>query len=105
MLLLGSLLFAGTAAAQDEWVATWATAPAAYFVYVPPVPPAYPPGFPKSYAPAVIQPDLGFPFPVANKNQATNQTIRSIVKPDLWGNRMRFRFSNAFGTQPLNFDA
>ena len=27
------------------------------------------------------------------------------MKPDLWGNRMRFRFSNAFGTQPLNFDA
>jgi lysophospholipase L1-like esterase len=105
MLLLGSMLFVGTAVAQDQWVATWATAPATYYVYVPPVPPAYPPGFPKAYAPAVIQPDLVFPFPVANKNQATNQTIRSIVKPDLWSNRMRFRFSNAFGTQPLSFDA
>jgi len=104
VLLLGSILSVGTAVAQDQWVATWATAPAAYYVYVPAVPPAYPPGFPKAYAPAVIQPDLSFPFPVGNKNQATNQTIRSIVKPDLWGNRMRFRFSNAFGTQTLSFD-
>jgi lysophospholipase L1-like esterase len=92
-------------AADDHWVASWATSPAAYFVYVPPVPPAYPPGYPAAFAPATIQPDLGFPFPDANKNQASQQTIRSIVKPDLWGNRMRFRFSNAFGTQPLSFDA
>ena len=87
------------------WVASWATAPAAYFVYVPPVPPANPPGYPAAYAPATIQPDQGFPFPTANQNQATQQTIRSIVKPDLWGKRMRFRFSNMFGTQPLSFDA
>jgi lysophospholipase L1-like esterase len=89
----------------DHWVASWATAPAAYFVYVPPVPPVSPPGFPASFAPATIQPDQGFPFPDANKNAASRQTFRSIVKPDLWGNRMRFRFSNAFGTQPLSFDA
>ena len=24
-----------------------------------------------------------------------------IVKPDLWGNTMRFRFSNTWGTQPV----
>lgn len=92
-------------AADDHWVASWATAPAAYFIYVPPVPPASPPGYPNSYAPAVIQPDLGFPFPDANKNQAVNQTFRSVVKPDLWGNRMRFRFSNTFGSQPVTFSA
>lgn len=93
---------------QDKgkhWVATWATSPAANFVYVPPVPPVYPPGAPTTFAPANIQPDLGFPFPTANGNQATNQTIRSIVKPDLWGDRMRFRFSNTFGTQPVTFNA
>jgi lysophospholipase L1-like esterase len=88
-----------------HWVATWATAPAANFVYTPPVPPVFPPGAPTTFAPANIQPDLGFPFPNANKNQATDQTFRSIVKPDLWGDKMRFRFSNVFGTQPVIFNA
>jgi lysophospholipase L1-like esterase len=88
----------------QHWVATWATSPAANFVYVPPVPPVYPPGAPTNFAPANIQPDLGFPFPSANNHAAFNQTIRSIVKPDLWGNRMRFRLSNVFGTQPVTFN-
>ena len=104
MLVLG---FAASASAQGapQWAATWATSPAAYFVYVSPVPPVSPPGFPTTYAPATIQPDQGYPFPSANKNAATDQTFRSIVKPDLWGNRMRFRFSNAFGSQPVTFSA
>ena len=89
----------------QHWVATWATSPAANFVYVAPVPPVYPPGAPTNFAPANIQPDLGFPFPAANNHAAFNQTIRSIVKPDLWGNRMRFRLSNVFGTQPVTFNA
>ncbi|HEX9465146.1 MAG TPA: hypothetical protein VGB82_21295, partial [Alphaproteobacteria bacterium] len=89
----------------QHWVATWATSPAANFVYVPPVPPVYPPGAPVTFAPANIQPDLGFPFPAANNHAASNQTFRSIVKPDLWGNRMRFRLSNVFGTQPVTFNA
>src|SRR2546427_5403035 len=88
---------------DQHWVATWATSPATHFVYVPPVAPA-PPGPPITFAPANIQPDLAFPFPQANTAGATNQTFRSIVKPDLWGNRMRFRFSNVFGTQPVTFD-
>jgi len=91
--------------AQDHWVASWATSPATYFVYAAPVPPVFPPGYPTTYALATIQPDLAFPFPASNHNQATDQTIRSIVKPDLWGKRMRFRFSNAFGTQSVSFDA
>src|SRR5579872_4699951 len=93
-----ALIPAMAGAQGDHWVASWATSPAAYFVYVPPVPPAAP-GFPATYAPATIQPDQGFPFPEANQHQALNQTFRSIVKPDLWGNRMRFRFSNVFGDQ------
>jgi lysophospholipase L1-like esterase len=105
-MLIVLLNWAAPAAAQEgqHWVASWATAPAAYFVYVPPVPPAAP-GFPPIYVPASIQPDLGFPFPNANKNQATAQTIRSIIKPDLWGDQMRFRLSNAFGTKAVTFDA
>ena len=98
-----AMLTLGGQAQDTHWVASWATAPAAYFVYVPPVPPTATP--PQAYAPATIQPDLGFPFPEANGHAAANQTIRSIVKPDLWGNRMRFRLSNAFGTGPVTFNA
>ncbi len=90
---------------DQHWVATWATSPAANFVYVAPVPPVYPPGAPTTFAPANIQPDLVFPFPSANTLGATDQTFRTIVKPDLWGSRMRFRFSNTFGTQPVTFNA
>jgi len=88
---------------HGHWVATWATAPATSFVYVAPVAPI-PPGPPSTFAPANIQPDLRFPFPTATTLGATEQTIRSIVKPDLWGKRMRFRFSNVFGTQPVTFN-
>jgi lysophospholipase L1-like esterase len=91
---------------RTQWVATWATSPAAYFVYVAPLPQN------QALAPAAtrftvanIQPDLAFPFPNANTTGAHNQTIRSIVKPDLWGDTMRVRFSNVFGNLPLTFDS
>jgi hypothetical protein len=32
-----------------------------------------------------------------------NQTLRLIVKPDLWSNTIRLRFSNTWGTQPVTF--
>jgi lysophospholipase L1-like esterase len=104
-----AILVVQTPVAADQqqgqrWVATWATSPATFFQYVPPVAPA-PPGPPTTFAPANIQPDLGFPFPDANTAGATNQTFRTIVKPDLWGNKMRFRFSNVFGTQPVTFSS
>ena len=91
-----------------HWVATWATSPAAYFVYASPVPQNQALGFsPTKSAVANIQPDLSFPFPNAKTSGATavNQTIRSIVKPDLWGQKMRVRLSNVFGNQPLTFNA
>lgn len=98
-----------TANAQaDEgrhWVATWATSPATYFVYTPPVPPTFPPGAPTARAPATIQPDLAYPFPNANTLGAVDQTFRSIVKPDLWGRRMRVQFSNLYGDKPVTFSA
>src|SRR5262249_12798940 len=34
---------------------------------------------------------------------AKDQTFRLIVKPDLWGRRMRLRFANTVGTQPVAF--
>ena len=98
------LAFAADQSQGRHWVATWATAPATFFQYSPPVPPA-PPGPPTTFAPANIQPDLGFPFPDANTRGTTDQTFRSIVKPDLWGTQMRFRFSNVFGTQPVTFSS
>ena len=90
----------------QHWVASWATSPAAYFVYVAPVPQnqALAPS-PTRFTTANIQPDLAFPFPNANTSGANDQTIRSIVKPDLWGNTMRLRFSNVFGNQALTFDS
>jgi len=108
-LALATLSADPRAVADDQqqgqgWVASWATSPATFLQYVPPVAPA-PPGPPTTFAPANIQPDLGFPFPDANTAGATDQTFRSIVKPDLWGNKMRFRFSNVFGTQPVTFSA
>ena len=101
-----TFLSASSGLAQEtgkKWVASWATSPATFFVYTPPVAPA-PPGPPTTFAPANIQPDLGFPFPDANTAGATEQTFRSIVKPDLWANMMRFRFSNVFGSQPVTFN-
>ena len=91
---------------NQQWAASWATAPAAYFVYVAPAPQnqALAPA-PARLAAATVQPDLAFPFPEANTRGATTQTIRSIVKPDLWGNRIRVRFSNVFGDKPLMLDA
>src|SRR6266480_6727251 len=92
----------------QHWVASWATAPAAYFVYAAPVPQnqALAPS-PTRFTTANIQPDLAFPFPNATTTGATavSQTFRSIVKPDLWGDTMRVRFSNVFGNVPLTFDS
>ena len=107
--ILTTGLVAISADAQDrnrQWVTSWATSPAAYFVYVAPVPQnqALAPA-PARFAVATVQPDLAFPLPNANTRGAVSQTIRSIVKPDLWGNRMRIRFSNVFGDKPLTLDA
>src|SRR5439155_20414433 len=43
-----------------------------------------------------------FAFPDAAG--AHDQTFRLIVKPDLWGHRLRLRFSNVYGDQPLPLD-
>ena len=75
---------------QTKWVAAWATsmqgpatlANSTYNAYNP-------------------QRTLAFPFPNLDTDGANNQTIRAIVKPDLWGKTMRFHFSNVFGTKPV----
>ena len=77
---------AGTLPAQ--WAATWAAS-----VHGP-----YPSGN------ASAQPDLSFVFPSPAEG-AVDQSFRLVVKPDLWGDRFRIRLSNAFGAQPIAFDA
>jgi lysophospholipase L1-like esterase len=47
---------------------------------------------------------MKFAFPVPAEG-AVDQSFRMIVRPDLWGDRFRIRLSNAFGTQPVLFDA
>jgi lysophospholipase L1-like esterase len=50
------------------------------------------------------QPEMKFAFPDAARG-ASDQTFRLIVRPDIWGRQARIRLSNAFGTQPVTFDA
>jgi len=81
-----------------KWVASWATAiQSAYAAPTTPQGPAIP-----AYDP---QPDLSFALPGATTNGVSNQTMRMIIKPDLWGDVVRVRFSNVFGTKPVTFSA
>jgi hypothetical protein len=70
---------------EKKWAATWTTAPQDIFK--------------GSTTPALV--NFAFPNPVTDG--ANNQTLRMIVKPDLWGNTIRLRFSNTWGTQPVTF--
>src|SRR4029450_26503 len=85
--IFSSTLACTGAAADEKWVASWAAAQHG------PSPPGN--------APA--GPDLRFalPDPAAG---ASDQTFRLIVKPDLWGNRIRLRFSNVYGDRTLRLD-
>jgi lysophospholipase L1-like esterase len=82
----------------QKWVASWATAIQSAFV-APTTPqgPAVP-----AYDP---QPDLSFALPNATTQGVSNQTLRMVIKPDLWGDTVRVRFSNVFGTTPVKFSA
>jgi hypothetical protein len=71
---------------QLKWVTSWAAPMQAALVA-----PAYD-----------LQPNLLYALPNAT---AVNQTFRMIVKPDLWGQVLRVRLSNTFGTQPVTFSA
>jgi len=86
-MLLVMLAMASTPAHAQKWVTNWAG----------PVQGPYPIGNPTA------QPDLRFALP-SQEAGAKDQTFRMIVKPELWGQRMRLRFSNAFGQKPVTFD-
>ena len=86
---LGALCFdtAQAAAGGKKWVATWTTAPQNTWK--------------GSAAPALV--NFAFPFTATSGPQAQNQTLRMIVKPDIWGDTMRVRLSNTWGTGPVTF--
>ena len=52
---------------------------------------------------ASAQPVLDFAFESPARG-AIDQTFRLVLKPDLWGSRIRLRFANTFGTQPVTLD-
>jgi lysophospholipase L1-like esterase len=94
-LTLAGLVFAvgfglvGHTSAQQgqKWVVSWTGS-----VHGP-----YPIGNPSA------QPDQRFAFPSAQTG-ANDQTFRLIVRPDIWGQQARLRFTNVFGTKPLTLD-
>ena len=49
------------------------------------------------------QPDQRFAFPSPQAG-ANDQTFRLIVRPDIWGQQARLRFTNVFGTKPVTLD-
>jgi lysophospholipase L1-like esterase len=75
-------------AKAQHWVAAWTAS-----AHGP-----YPIGNPTA------QPDLKFAFPDAARG-AADQSFRMVVRPDVWGKQARIRLSNAYGTQPVTFDA
>jgi len=86
---------AGPVAGQ-RWVASWSTSLHA------PTPPPEPTGVISAYD---NQPDQSFVVPDPTAEGLRDQTIRMIVKPDLWGNTIRVRFSHVFGDRPLTLGA
>ena len=82
----------------SNWAASWTTSIQSAYVA-----PTVPQG--ANVSPYVPQPDLSFALPNATTAGATDQTFRMIAKPDLWGQVVRIRLSNAFGAQPVTFAA
>lgn len=87
ILLVCSVTSNAVLAQGQKWVASWAAS-------------AHGP-YPSGNASA--QPVLQYTIESAETG-AADQTFRLIIRPNLWGNRVRLRFSNAFGTQPVTFD-
>jgi lysophospholipase L1-like esterase len=78
----------GASAQQDQkWVVSWTGSAQG----------PYPVGNPSA------QPDQRFAFPNAETG-ANDQTFRLIVRPDIWGQQVRLRLTNVFGTRPLSLD-
>jgi lysophospholipase L1-like esterase len=89
LVLAMALALVSSALAQqpEKWVVSWTGS-----AHGP-----YPVGNPSA------QPDQRFAFPSADVG-ARDQTLRLIVRPDIWGAQARLRFTNVFGTRPLTLD-
>ncbi|HEX4385435.1 MAG TPA: GDSL-type esterase/lipase family protein [Myxococcales bacterium] len=104
-LLATAVLSLSTAALADKgpgggndnnrkWVASWTTSPQNVFT-----------GSGTVQTAALVN----FAFPPAAgaafnaPRSAQNQTLRMIVKPDIWSDTMRIRLSNTYGTAPITF--
>ena len=85
----------------DSWVGSWGGAQQGPWVT---------PGPSGLIAPGEFQATLYFTQPDAVRyalpdSVASDQTFRMEIRPDLWGDTFRFRFSNVFGTEPLTIAA
>jgi lysophospholipase L1-like esterase len=88
--LTGLFLFAAAfAAAQEHWVATWATAELMARL------PAAAPSANAKQPPATPPPGSRF----------NNQTVRMIARPSIGGHRLRIKLQNAFGNAPVMIGA
>ncbi|SFU40244.1 Lysophospholipase L1 [Methylobacterium sp. 174MFSha1.1] len=83
----GTSATAGASATAGTWATAWAGS----------VQGPYPVGNPSA------QPDQSFAFPDPAEG-ARDQTLRLVLRPDVWGREARIRISNAFGTRPLTLD-
>jgi lysophospholipase L1-like esterase len=123
-LLAGVAALGSVSAAQrdaaPEWVATWEyvamplppgeTPPAAARFAPPPVTPLDAPGAAAAPARAVAFPapriDNPGNVPLSTSNaDLTNVTLREVIRTSVGGERLRLRFSNEAGTEPLVFGA
>ena len=71
-----------------KWVAAWTTSPQNVF---------------KGVGTVQTAALVNFAFPASSGTQAINQTLRMIVKPDLWSDTIRVRLSNTWGSAPVTF--
>jgi hypothetical protein len=71
-----------------KWVASWTTAPVNVF---------------KGVGTVQTAALVNFAFLASTGIQAINQTLRMIVKPDIWSDTMRVRLSNTWGSAPVTF--
>jgi hypothetical protein len=98
--LLAYVLPSGTSGAPSDslnmgkkWVAAWTTPISSAFART-----SFPPGFSPATIARFRQPE--FDSALLN-GEAYNQTFRMIIRPDIWGDTIRVRFSNQFGTHDL----
>jgi lysophospholipase L1-like esterase len=85
--ILCSLGHGVLAHASEKWVTSWIGS----------VQGPYPFGNPSA------QPHMEFAIPTPS-NGVENQSMRMIVRPDVWGSKARIRLSNAYGDRAVTFE-